>query len=82
MKTTIELPDALFAQAKGLALQRRTTMKAMIEHALRREIGFSDPPAEVQVFVENEYGFPVLKKSEGQAVTSRLIYEMLEEEGA
>ncbi len=81
MKTTIELPDALFAQAKGLALQRRTTLKAMMEHALRREIGFSEPPADTAVFMENEYGFPVLKRRENQTVTSGLVYEMLEEEG-
>ena len=81
MKTTIELPDALFTQAKRLALQRRTTLKAMMEHALRREIGFSDPPAGSASFMENEYGFPVLKKRENQGITSELVYEMLEEEG-
>ena len=81
MRTTIEIPDALFAQAKGVALQRRTTFKAMMEHALRRKIGFNDPAAGTAAFVENEYGFPVLKKREGEAVTSELVYEMLKEEG-
>ncbi len=81
MKTTIELPDALFAAAKGVALHRRTTLKAMMEHAFRREIGYSDPPAGTAVFVENEYGFPVLKKRGGRAVTSEMVYEMLEEDG-
>lgn len=81
MKTTIELPDSLFAEVKAVALQRRTTLKAMMEHALRREIGFSDSPADTAAFVENEYGFPVLRKREGQAVTSGMVYEMLDEEG-
>lgn len=81
MKTTIELPDALFAEAKSVALQRRTTLKAMMEHALRREIGFSEPPPGPAAFVENEYGFPVLKKLDSQSVTSELVYEILEEEG-
>ena len=54
MKTTIELPDALFAEAKSVALKRRTTLKAMMEHALRREIGFSDLFSGLAAFVENE----------------------------
>lgn len=81
MKTTIELPDSLFAEVKAVALQRRTTLKAMMEHALRREIGSSDTPAAAAACVENEYGFPILKKREGLAVTSELVYEMLDEEG-
>jgi predicted DNA-binding ribbon-helix-helix protein len=35
MKTTIELPDALFAQARHYAAARNMTMKALIEQALR-----------------------------------------------
>ncbi len=38
MKTTLELPDNLLLEAKAVAARRRTTFKAMIEHALRREI--------------------------------------------
>ena len=79
MKTTIELPDALFTEAKSLAVKRRTTLKALMEHALRREVGFSDPPAGTMDVAENEYGFPVLKKRKGHTVTSELVYEMLEE---
>lgn len=43
MKTTIELPDDLFIEAKTVAARRRTSLKALIEHALRREIA---PPAD------------------------------------
>lgn len=35
MKTTIEIDDALFRQAKQLATQRRTTFRAVVESALR-----------------------------------------------
>ncbi|MFT4099717.1 MAG: hypothetical protein QM674_01530 [Burkholderiaceae bacterium] len=35
IKTTVELPDALFAQAKRHAKARNTTMKALIEEGLR-----------------------------------------------
>ena len=38
MKTTIDLPDELMTEAKAVAARRRTTLKAMMEHALRREV--------------------------------------------
>jgi hypothetical protein len=79
MKTTIELPDALFSAAKSVAIQRRTTLKAMMEHALRREIAFDEQPAPSAAFELNVYGFPVLKKS-GVTVTSEAVYQMVEGE--
>ncbi|MDR2991529.1 MAG: type II toxin-antitoxin system VapB family antitoxin [Burkholderiaceae bacterium] len=36
MKTTIELPDALFAQARRYASARSMTMKALVEQGLRK----------------------------------------------
>jgi hypothetical protein len=36
MKTTIELPDALFSQARRYADKRNMTMKALIEQGLRK----------------------------------------------
>ncbi|MDR2013005.1 MAG: type II toxin-antitoxin system VapB family antitoxin [Rhodanobacter sp.] len=36
MKTTIELPDALFAQARRYAGARNMTMKSLIEQGLRK----------------------------------------------
>ena len=38
MKTTIELPDDLFLQAKRKALENRTTLRQIVERALRREL--------------------------------------------
>lgn len=38
MKTTLDLDDELLVEAKTLAARRRTTLKAMVEQALRREI--------------------------------------------
>ncbi len=35
MKTTIELPEELFMQAKRAALEQGTTLKALIESGLR-----------------------------------------------
>ena len=36
MKTTIDISDALFDAAKGLAQQRQTTMRSLVEEGLRR----------------------------------------------
>ena len=38
MKTTLDLPDDLLLQAKIVAARRHTTLKAIVEHALRREL--------------------------------------------
>ncbi|MBM3823632.1 MAG: hypothetical protein FJ404_12230 [Verrucomicrobia bacterium] len=45
MKTTIDLADDLLIKAKTLAIHRRTTLKAIIESALIREIR---PAAELE----------------------------------
>ncbi len=36
MKTTVEIPDSLLAEAKRLAVREGTTIRALIEQALRR----------------------------------------------
>ncbi len=38
MKTTLDLPDDLLIEVQALAAKQRTTLNAMIEHALRREL--------------------------------------------
>ena len=38
MKTTIEIPDSLFEEARKLAQRERTTLKALVEQGLRRVI--------------------------------------------
>ena len=38
MKTTVELPDELLLLAKQVALERRTTLKALILNGLSREL--------------------------------------------
>lgn len=38
MKTTIEIPDHLFLEAKRKALETRTTLREIVERALRREL--------------------------------------------
>jgi mRNA-degrading endonuclease RelE of RelBE toxin-antitoxin system len=36
MKTTVEIPDSLLKQARRLAAQERTTLRALVEEGLRR----------------------------------------------
>lgn len=81
MKTTLELPDDLLIEAKAVAARRRTTLKAMIEHALRRELGSgpSPKPAADDLFEAGPHGILSLKRR-GAKITSERIYRLLEEE--
>lgn len=79
MKTTIDLPDALLRQAKILAARRGTTLKAMLSHALEREISGSDKGAPA-IFEVDADGLPRLP-SRGARVTRELVGRLLEEEG-
>lgn len=46
MKTTVEIPDHLFAEAKRFAEKENTTLKAVIEQGLRRVLAEQgEPPA-------------------------------------
>ena len=38
MKTTVDLPDELFIAAKKKAAESRTTLRALFERGLRREL--------------------------------------------
>ena len=49
MKTTVDIPDSLLAEAKELAAQRRTTLKALVEQGLRQVLRRGPPPGEFQL---------------------------------
>ncbi|MGA2905942.1 MAG: type II toxin-antitoxin system VapB family antitoxin [Candidatus Korobacteraceae bacterium] len=38
MKTTIQIPDSLFQEARRLAQRENTTLKALVEQGLRRAL--------------------------------------------
>jgi hypothetical protein len=82
MKTTLDLPDDLLMEAKSLAVRRKTTLKAIVEGALRREIR---PAAEMEnpdpeKFEIGPLGFLVIKKRPGSPpVTSEMIRAIQEE---
>ena len=62
MKTTLDLPDNLLIAAKALAAQRKTTLKAMVEHALRREIAPQENLAPDSLYEVGPFGILSLKK--------------------
>lgn len=64
MKTTLELNDELLIEAKRMAAQRRTSLKALVEHALRREIcpaSASENP-DAELYQAGPFGILSLKK--------------------
>lgn len=65
MKTTLDLPDDLLIEAKSMAVRRRTTLKSLVEHALRREIqGRQETvPDRENRYQRNELGFLELKRT-------------------
>jgi len=83
MKTTLELPDDLFAEAKAVALRRKTTLRAMFEHALRREIGSSAGAESPSPYYHiGPGGIPLMNHTGtgNRVVTSAMVREMLEDE--
>lgn len=85
MKTTLDLPDNLLIAAKALAAQRKTTLKAMVEHALRREIAPQENLAPDSPYEVGPFGILSLKKrTEGLTVekVQHLIDHQYDEEDA
>ncbi len=80
MKTTIELPDDLLIEAKSAAIRRRTTLKAIIEHALRRELRMNEAGG-AEAFTIDEHGLPLIRKSRSEPVTSDQVYALMEDLG-
>ena len=75
MKTTLDLPDDLLIEAKTLAARRKTTLKAVVESALRRELR---PAAEIanpdpEKFEIGPLGFLVLKRKPGDTVSWDMV---------
>lgn len=77
MKTTLDLPDDLLIEAKAVAARRRTTLKDMVAHALRREISPSDelPQGASDRLEVGPLGILRLKKT-GHTVTPEMIEEL------
>lgn len=83
MKTTLELPDELLAEAKSVALRRRTTLKALFTRALERELRGGTDVSTPKRFQVDASGWPVLRRgqSHGTVVTEEWIQGLRESEG-
>ena len=81
MKTTLDLEDALLTEAKATALKRRTTLKTLVEQALRRELHPVENVVEQNpdLFEIGELGLPVVKRR-GVQLTSEMVYRALADE--
>jgi len=81
MKTTLELDSALLSEAKAVAAKRRTTLKAMVEHALRRELAPAPESANLdpEKFEVGPLGFLVLRRRPGEVITLEEIKAVQEE---
>ena len=68
MKTTLDIPDDLLIEAKAVAARRRTTLKEMVTHALRREImPVPEPTPEESAYLEvGPLGILRLKKRKSE----------------
>lgn len=85
MKTTLDLPDELLIEAKTLAARRRTSLKAVVVRALRRELAPLPEASKLdpEKFEVGPLGFLVLKRRPGELVTPdqiRAIREELDDE--
>jgi hypothetical protein len=77
MKTTLDLPDNLLIAAKALAAQRKTTLKAMVEHALRREIAPQENLAPDSPYEVGPFGILSLKKR-AEALTADQVQRLID----
>ena len=77
MKTTLDLPDNLLIAAKALAAQRKTTLRAMVEHALRREIAPQENLAPDSPYEVGPFGILSLKKR-NEGLTAEQIQHLID----
>ena len=77
MKTTLDLPDDLLTEAKAVAARRRTTLKAMVEHALRREILPHEGLVEDSPYEVGPFGILSLKKR-GKGMTAEQVQYLID----
>ncbi|MCD6051726.1 MAG: hypothetical protein K0Q55_3135 [Verrucomicrobia bacterium] len=85
MKTTLDIDDALLIEAKAVAVRRRTTLKALVEHALQREIHPASPifgnSSGTDMIEISPYGLPRLKRKGAGMITTEMVRQLMDEEG-
>ena len=86
MKTTIDLPDALYRKAKIRAAERGTTLRALLTESLEAHLLEHTPGPELPQrdrFRIDERGWPILRRPAGDSrvITDDFINTLREEEG-
>jgi len=85
MKTTLDIADDLLIEAKAVAARRRTTLKALVEHALEREIHPLTPASgslkEEDLIEISPYGLPRLKRKGTGLITTEMVRQIMDDEG-
>jgi hypothetical protein len=83
MKTTIDIPDALYRRAKIRAAQQGTTLKQLVLDSLEQGLGSKPAPGHPKAasFEVNEIGFPVLRRQGKGVVTNEFVNQLREQEG-
>lgn len=83
MKTTLDLSDELFSEAKAAAARRRITLKELFTKALEKELRPLAPPQPDEHFIIDTEGWPVLKRTSAKdgVVTEEIIRRLRDQEG-
>ena len=87
MKTTVDIPEALYRQAKIRAAEEGTTLRALLVNSLAESLVWPVPTAEAlprrERFEVDERGWPVLKRAPGDTtvITDELVKRLREYEG-
>lgn len=81
MKTTIELPDELLEQVRGVARRERTTLRGLIEEGLQRSLEARRKAVRRNLDFPSYGGSGLTTEFEG-APWSRLRDELYREHGA
>lgn len=87
MKTTVDIPEALYRRAKIRAAEEGTTLRALLLTSLAASLDRSASAAEAlprrERFEIDERGWPVLKRAPGDAtvITDELVNRLRAREG-
>jgi hypothetical protein len=83
MKTTLELSDELFSEAKAVAAKRRITLKELFTRALEKELRPLPVTEKDEHFTTDEDGWPVFNRKNytGPPVTDEFVRQLREQEG-
>jgi hypothetical protein len=80
MNTTLDLPEDLLKEAQAAAERRQTSLPALVEEALRRELARSSDPVETPDQGSLELGANGIRglKNQGNALSVQKVRELID----